>query len=75
MPQDRETGYIDDLECECVQCDECEGQGGHHVRYVLNQRNHYEALVEPQWFACSACNGTGVNSNLCECDHSKEVVA
>ena len=61
--------------CECKPCEECGGEGGRWVRYTLNQRNHWEELVEPQWFTCRPCQGTGIDSSGCEIEHRKEVVA
>lgn len=53
-------------QCDCRPCTRCEGEGGHNVYYVKDHQGHYKELVEPVWFDCDDCCGTGKDSDDCE---------
>jgi len=69
-PFDRETGYIDVIECECRPCERCDGEGGHDVNTTYTEAGVAIEHPMPIWVMCSICNGTGKRSDDCEA-HAK----
>lgn len=52
MAHEKETGYEAKIDCECVPCKACDGEGFVYFNGVRTLR-------------CEACNGTGQNREDC----------
>lgn len=68
----RETGYDDSLECECVKCKECKGEGI-FVLDELELDGRVILLSKPVEWVCDKCNGQGVITEDCGIHAADEV--
>lgn len=58
MSQDKETGYIDEVVCECIPCKRCQGEGAIMLRFPNGEESDI-------WDDCPVCKGTGKDCGDC----------
>ena len=71
---DPQTGYNDEVTCECKPCKSCDGEGELVVTHTQNNHGETVRIPEAHWFKCPTCHGSGKDSDDC-CIHDAEVTA
>lgn len=66
---DKETGYDDELICDCRPCDKCEGEGTvvDTWRYVdFDSRGNWTRREPIDYRPCPTCKGSAKDTSNCE---------